>query len=300
MGSKILVIDSDADSAGLVKSVLENENVTVRAMDSAAGAVNRIIEEEIDAILLSADILNAGGNSHTFLSELQNTEKTKDIPVIIINDPGIFSAPEIKKALDNGAYDFINKPSDPFELTARAKAALKFKTRIDALKESAERDSLTKLYNKRHFNEVIEKHISRIMEYEHGLALVMIDGDHFKKINDNYGHTAGDAVVAALANAMDKSVKSTDIVCRFGGDEFSIILPDTSESQAFEITERIRRNVSRIVFNFKNEEVKTTVSSGVSHSDSDNIKTAPRIINEADAALYKAKHNGRNRTEIFI
>ena len=148
-----------------------------------------------------------------------------------------------------------------------------------------------------YFNKIIAEHILKIRGYKNGVALVMLDCDHFKRINDNYGHMAGDVVLATVANAMEKSVKATDVVCRFGGEEFAIIYPDTSKSQAFEVTERVRVNVSKIDFKFKNENVKMTISCGIGHMDRDNIKTASKLITESDTALYQAKNNGRNRTE---
>jgi len=297
MKNNILIVENDKRNVDSIKSILGREGVTIYTSDTrpGPGLVGAVIENEIDVILLSLD--KPGADGCGLIEELQNTERTKDVPVIVIIDGSAFSC--IKETLDAGAYDYIKMPPDPVELVVRVHAALRYKTKIDMLRDTAERDALTRLFNKWYFNRVIEEHVQKLRCYPDGLALVMLDCDHFKKINDNYGHMAGDVVLSSVANAMSKSVKQNDVVCRFGGEEFCIILPDTTKSQAYEITERIRRNISKIIFNFKDETVKITISSGISHSDSSDKKTASRLINESDIALYSAKNNGRDRTEVF-
>ena len=295
MGAKILIAENSITSVSLIKSILEKEDVEVFTSTTGRDVVDLVLDNDISVLLLSMILPELNGIE--IIKTLQNMERTKDVPVIMLSS--FTSVGNIKEALDSGAYDYIKKPPDPVELVARIYAALRFKAKIDMLKDYAERDALTKLYNKWYFNRAVDEYAAKTSIFKNGLALIMIDCDYFKKINDNYGHIAGDAVLAGVANAMVKSVKSTDVVSRFGGEEFAIILPDTSKSQAYRITERIRRNISKIIFKFKNETAKITVSCGIGHSDIEKIKTAPELVHESDTALYKAKANGRNRTEVF-
>jgi len=294
MNPRVLIVENSITSINLIKNILEQQGTVVFTTQTALHVEDLVLDNDIDIILLS--LILPGSSGLEIIKALQDMERTKDIPVIILSS--FTSVSKVKEALDCGAYDYIRKPPDPVELIARIHAALRFKAKMDMLKDYAERDSLTKLYNKFYFNKVIEEFVSKTQLYENGLALVMLDCDFFKRINDVYGHMAGDVVLAGVANAMTKSVKSTDVVCRFGGEEFCIILPDTTKNQAFRITERIRRNISKIDFNFRDEKVKITISNGISHSSADNYKTASILIHEADTALYAAKHNGRNRTEV--
>jgi len=293
VGAKILIIENE-EVTEFTKILLEAEDITVFLPLPGKDLVETVIANEIDVILMSME--SPYSNGQELIIELQNMERTKDIPILILC--GTFCMGDMKGTLECGAHDFIKKPVDPADLISRVHSACKFKNKIDTLKDSAERDSLTKLYNKRYFNNAIEEHISKINNYENGLALVMLDCDLFKRINDNYGHMAGDVVLAGVANAMSKSVKQNDVVCRFGGEEFCIILPDTTKEHAYEITERIRRNIARIDFKFKDDAVTITISSGISHMDRSNKKTASRLINESDTALYVAKNSGRDRTEV--
>jgi len=292
--SKILIIENSVTCTNLLKNILEHQGAVAYTSQTGANIQDVVIDNDIDIVLLS--MVLPGADGFEIIRSLQEMERTKDIPVIMLSS--FTSVDKVKEALESGAYDYIKKPPDPVELVARIHAALRFKTKMDMLKDYAERDALTNLYNKFYFSKVIDEYIAKTRAFTNGLALVMLDCDFFKKINDLYGHMAGDVVLSGVANAMVKSVKSTDVVCRFGGEEFCIILPDTTKSQAFRVTERIRRNISKIVFRFCDETVGITISGGISHTDLYNIKTAPQLIQEADTALYDAKRNGRNRTEV--
>jgi len=291
----VLIIENSITATILIKDILEQQGIVVHTSQSGANIQNLVIDNDIDVVLLS--MILPGMNGFDIIRSMQEMERTKDIPVIMLSS--FTSVARVKEALDCGAYDYIRKPPDPVELVARIHAALRFKKKLDTLKDYAERDALTCLYNRYYFHQALEEFALKTHVYVNGLALVMLDCDLFKKINDVYGHMAGDVVLSGVANAISKSVKSTDVVCRFGGEEFCIILPDTTKSQAYRITERIRRNIGKITFNFFGETVGITISGGVSHTDAGNIKTAPQLIHEADTALYSAKNNGRNRTEVF-
>lgn len=297
MEAKILIVDDSITCAQFFKSVLEQEKHTVIISTDGKNVVDLVVKHNIDIVLL--DIIMPEIDGYEILNILQSTDSTQDVPIVTITS--LTSALDVKKALDHGALDFIRKTSEPIEVIARVHSALRLKRKQDLIKHNAQRDPLTQLYNKQFLNETLERLISNKDKARHykGIALLMIDCDYFKKINDRYGHTSGDMVLSSVANAMVKSVKSTDYVCRFGGEEFCVISPNTTSFQAYMIAERIRKNIEKIPFVFQGETVTVTVSCGVSHADCNDDKSSLRLVNESDLALYKAKGNGRNQTMLF-
>lgn len=160
------------------------------------------------------------------------------------------------------------------------------------LEEKTFRDSLTNLYNHQYINKILEIEVEKAKLTGQKFSVMMLDLDYFKKVNDNFGHQVGDEVLAFLADVLRKNVRKSDIIGRYGGEEFTIILPGASVKQAKEIAERIRSFVEKATF--ANKELKLTISIGVVEYDGGNAKT---ILNKADDLLYKAKNNGRNRVE---
>lgn len=295
MDAKILIVDDSLVMTEFLKNILENENHSVIISNDGKNVVDLIRENDIDIVLL--DIILPETNGYEILKALQTTDSTRDIPVVMITS--LTSAMDVKKALDLGALDFIRKTSESIEVISRIRSALRLKRKQDMLKQNAQKDSLTQLYNKQFFNITLEKFIKEKANYYKGIALIILDGDFFKRINDRYGHTSGDMVLASIANAIVKSTKATDITCRFGGEEFCVISPNATPFQAFAIAERIRKNIEKIPFAFHGDAVTVTVSCGISHTDCNDNKSGLKLVNEADMALYKAKSNGRNQTVLF-
>jgi len=291
-------------SSILLKNVLESAGYIVSILNTAIGIVDVILDNNIDVVIL--DIIMPEISGYEALHLLKNCASTRDIPVVIITE--LTAASEVKKALDLGAMDFVRKSSEPIEILARVMSAIRFKENHDQLVSSSQRDHLTQLYNRQFFNKTAEILMSQRMKYPNGLALIMVDVDCFKHINDTYGHISGDEILSYTANAIVKSVKKHDVVCRFGGEEFCVILINATPAQAYVVAERIRGNVEKMRFTFcdisKNsgvsEVVIVTVSCGVNHMESDDcVKSFAALINEADIALYEAKRNGRNQVICF-
>lgn len=172
------------------------------------------------------------------------------------------------------------------------------KNREALLKNQAIRDPLTALYNRRYFEEEVGKKILEIKAKKEPYTVLMLDADHFKKVNDTYGHKVGDKVLIELAATAERALRDNDIVARYGGEEFVVFLPGIHAEQGKIVADRLRESISKqVVYSDAKEPVTFTVSVGVSSSDvSDNVDT---LIKTADEALYKAKQNGRNRVEIF-
>lgn len=295
MNANILIVDDSPVMSRFLKDVLEEETHNVIISYDGKNIVELIEKHEIDIVLL--DIIMPETNGYEILRLLQKTDSTRDIPVVMITN--LTSALDVKKALDYGALDFVRKASEPIEVLARIHSALRLKEKQDMLKRNSQKDALTQLYNKQYFNEALEKVIRKKASYYKGVALLMIDCDLFKQVNDRYGHTSGDVVLAAIANTIYKSVKSSDVTCRFGGEEFSVITPNSTEFQAYAIAERIRNNIEKMSFDLQGETVKITISCGISHTSLDDEKTGLKLVNEADSALYMAKNNGRNQIILF-
>ncbi|MBE6452700.1 MAG: diguanylate cyclase [Alphaproteobacteria bacterium] len=172
------------------------------------------------------------------------------------------------------------------------------KNRETLLQNQATRDPLTSVYNRRYFEDEVAKRISIAKQQHQPYSVLMLDADHFKNVNDTYGHKIGDKVLIELAAKTERALRDHDIVARYGGEEFVVFLPDIKATQGAIVAERLRQSIERIVvYSDNKQEVRFTVSIGVSSSDiSDNVDT---LIKTADAALYKAKNNGRNRVEVF-
>ena len=172
------------------------------------------------------------------------------------------------------------------------------KNREVLLQNQATRDPLTSLYNRRYFEDEVKKQIIRAKNEKLPYSVLMLDADHFKNVNDTYGHKTGDKVLIELASKAEKALRDKDIVARYGGEEFIIFLPEINAVQAEKVADRLRQSISTIVvYSDDNQEVRFTVSVGVSSSDiSDNVDM---LVKTADEALYRAKQNGRNRVEVF-
>lgn len=167
----------------------------------------------------------------------------------------------------------------------------------DQLYQFSIRDGLTGLYNRKSFDDKLESEFSRCKRYGHNLSMVMFDIDHFKNINDTYGHLAGDAVLTNLAKLFGKFFRSVDFISRFGGEEFAVILPETPINGALLTTERIRIAVAQNEVYVNQHTIRITISAGIAEYNQ-SLTSATALIEAADKKLYEAKNNGRNRVEL--
>ncbi|MBN1492951.1 MAG: GGDEF domain-containing protein [Candidatus Omnitrophica bacterium] len=177
--------------------------------------------------------------------------------------------------------------------------ALYRERQLSSLKNMVVIDELTQLYNKRYFLSRLHNEIVRSRRYNHIVSLIVIDIDHFKKLNDTYGHICGDFMLRAIAKILKAQVRMVDAVCRFGGEEFVVICPETGAHEAKTIAERIRKQIEAYTFSFHEKTINVTISAGVNHFDPLKPKTEGSLFSGADKALYVAKNCGRNRVVIF-
>lgn len=167
---------------------------------------------------------------------------------------------------------------------------------VRSMYESKTRDALTETYNKAYFLESVEREVAFALRHQQDLTLVMFDLDHFKKVNDTYGHQAGDLTLKMVAKAVNKCIRREDILARYGGEEFALLLRNTHPEKGFILAERIRRAVERLEIVHEGRRIPCTVSLGI-ESTLNGYREASALIEAADAQLYRAKHGGRNRTE---
>jgi diguanylate cyclase (GGDEF)-like protein len=190
----------------------------------------------------------------------------------------------------------VTKPFLPRELLARVKRELQLKSYQEELKLLASIDPMTKLYNRRYFNEIAANILNGERRNACELSLMILDIDTFKNINDTYGHTIGDEVIIFISDILRKNQRKSDVICRYGGEEFVVLLPETSLEDAVLVAEKMRNCIAESIVSVGEEEsFKVTVSIGVSNIDILNEPNIEPALNRADQALYEAKKSGRNR-----
>jgi len=199
------------------------------------------------------------------------------------------------KFLKIGANDFINKPFTKEELVCRVNNSIESLEYIQTISDMANTDFLTGARNRRSFFKEIKEYMQECQHNGEQFAVAMLDIDYFKKINDTYGHDAGDIVIKELVRIVKENIKGSDIVARFGGEEFCVLLKDIDKNSAVELFVRLRMKIANNVIVFNNKELKYTVSTGITFNCDEGIE---EMINQADIALYNAKNSGRNRVEI--
>lgn len=288
MRQKVLVIDDSASILALVRARLSDEAIEiVTAADGTAG-LEAARAQSPDAILLDVDMPELNG--FEVCRRLKGDLLTMNIPIIFLT--GASSTEEKIRGIELGAIDYVTKPFDPAELRARVRGALRLKFLVDLLSRKAQIDALTGLWNRAYLQHSIEEKISLARRHGPPLSLLVIDLDHFKKINDQYGHPFGDETLKAAAAAITNAVRIEDVVCRYGGEEFVVLAPSTNAAGAAALAERIRSAISEIVLHHRATNVSFTASIGTATLDA--ASDIP-LLEAADQALYEAKHQGRNR-----
>jgi len=295
----ILVVDDTESNVDILVELLSDADYEVMVALDGESALEIVKEERVDLILL--DIMMPGMDGYDVCRALKSDSKTREIPVIFLTADT--SEASIEKAYEIGGNDYVTKPFRPKELLARVHRELQMQALIRELKMSREEmkrlaitDGLTHLYNRRYFSE-ISRDIFRIAHRDHkALSVIMLDIDHFKRVNDTYGHQAGDEVIRELAAILQAQKRESDIVCRYGGEEFVILLPETETEGAKKVAEKIRRSVmDHPVSAGEGTDIEFTVSLGVAEVDHPNDRSIEEALSRADDALYEAKENGRNR-----
>ena len=242
-------------------------------------------------ILLDLDMPEMDG--FEVLRALKDDPLTQSVPVIILS--ALHGSEDKVTAFDLGATDYVTKPFDLAELRARLRASLRLDHLLRLLADRADVDGLTGLGNRAHFDKRFAEKVAECKRYGHPLSLAMLDVDYFKRINDTWGHPAGDEVLQGVAQLLQRECRSPDVLCRYGGEEFALIMPNTGPRDAAVVAERIRGAMESNVWS-RHPDQPITISIGLAGTESSsNTITPEQWLEIADRNLYAAKRGGRNR-----
>jgi len=291
----VLVIDDDASIHRAVERRLEGVVDQVLKASSPTKGIQIASQEKPDVILLDVNMPQLDGFKVCRL--LQDSPLTRDIQILFLTADR--NPDNLAKALDAGATDYISKPFNEVELEARVRVALRTKQMIDLLTERARIDALTGLNNRAAMDDALYAATSAFHRTGQLLALLMIDLDHFKEINDTYGHGVGDDVIRRVGASIQAGRRPYDTACRFGGDEFGVILLQADGETAMQVAQRILDGIAKIRIRAAGDEIEVACSAGLaSASEMEGGFQPAELLKAADEALYEAKSAGRNRLAV--
>jgi len=323
--SKILVVDDEADNRALVGEQLKRHGFEPEFASNGVEAIEKVRREPPDLVLL--DVVMPGPSGVEVCGRIKEVAGENFVPVILLSAKNDYDT--VMKGFQSGADDYISRPFRAGQLVARINVMLRYKAVQDELRRQnaalrqtnlrlndaldSERvlrrtlaqinlelnkmaitDHLTHLYNRRFFFERLDEEFQRAARHGTSLACLMLDIDHFKKVNDSYGHQCGDEILEKLARILDENCRVIDLLARYGGEEFCVIMPNADAEAGLKLAERLRRNIAEHVFAYEQIEVKLTVSIGLAVYPADGIGNEDDLIRAADEACYEAKRRGRN------
>lgn len=296
-GGRILIVDDNARQAAKMVEVLSKEHRPVVESDPTAGlAAARGLND-----LLIVNVAASEFDGLRLVAQVRSTESTRHLPILAVVDPA--DRPRLVKALELGVTDLLTKPVDPEELAARARTQVRRKRYTDFLREKldyslemAVTDALTGLHNRRYMAGQLQAFVSRAALGGEPVSVLVLDIDHFKAVNDGFGHDAGDEVLREFAVRLATNVRAVDLPCRLGGEEFVVVMPGTDMEDARRIAERIRRDVGSTPFRVMGgrELLTVTISIGVAACAGPG-DTPESLLKRADEGVYEAKAAGRDR-----
>jgi two-component system cell cycle response regulator len=302
-GARILLVEDKMIDVANFREALQGDGHIVERVATIADGMTAAGAGNHDLIVCS---LNLGGGVDVLrmVSQLRALEKTRQIPILIIGESTQID--RLAKALDLGVNDYVVKPFDRNELIARVRTQIRRGRFQNLLRQSYEAsislaliDSLTGLYNRRYLLTYLQGLMSGTENRGKPLCLLLVDVDHFKQVNDTHGHGVGDEVLRALADNMRGNLRNVDMVARIGGEEFVVVMTDSTLPVAKRVADRLRAKVAEAPFRITGDlSIPVTVSIGIAMRDEahDTIET---FLARADAAMYEAKHLGRNRAVLY-
>ena len=300
-GARILLIDDDAAQIKRITEYLSTE-YDVDSVNEPEHSHNVAIGGNFDVIIISTMLDEADGLR--LATQFKSHEELRHVPIVILVDE--FEQHIVLKGLEMGVNDYLVVPADPSELRARIRTQVRRKRYQEALKSNykesismAITDSLTGLYNRHYLDAHLDNMVRDALATHKPISLIIMDMDHFKSVNDEYGHDCGDQVLQQLAQRIKQGVRSSDLAARFGGEEFVILLPGTKVPFVLDAAERMRLAIQNTPFTINHEvgQINKTASFGVSMLNPMG-DTGAELLKRADTALYEAKESGRNKVVI--
>src|SRR5262245_12415621 len=294
---RILIVDDRASSYEPIAAMLAVEHTAEIEADPTAGLFHAA-EGNYDLLIVSLALANFDGLR--LCSQVRSLDRTRNVPILAISDAE--NASRLVRGLEIGVNDYLSRPIDKNELLARVRTQIRKKRYTERLRDNVQMsiemaitDALTGLYNRRY----METHVGTLVEQAASrskpLTVLVLDIDYFKSINDSYGHDAGDEVLREFALRIRKSIRGIDLACRYGGEEFVVVMPETDLAVATMVAERLRRRIASEPFAIQQgaRSIEVTISIGIAAlNGGDN---AASVLKRADQALYRAKRDGRNR-----
>jgi two-component system cell cycle response regulator len=295
---RVLLVDDRRSSYERVMPMLQRENAVT--LETTPGeALFKLADADHELVIVSTSLVDH--DALRLCSQIRSLERTRMLPILLLADPE--EDARLFRALDLGVNDYIVRPIDRNELLARVRTQLRRKRYTDALRENVQLtmemavvDSLTGLYNRRYLESHLKTLTDQATTRDRALSVLILDIDFFKMVNDTYGHHAGDDVIKEFARRIRKNIRGIDLACRFGGEEFVVVMPETELEVAHMVAERIRQKVARDPFPIDGgaRSLAITVSVGIGVFD-EHDEGPEAMMKRADQALYVAKREGRNR-----
>lgn len=294
---RILLIDCDPHGAERINDYLADHH-EMQVLTDPADAVHVVAEGDFELILVSMTL--GDHDPLRVCSQIRTLERSRMVPILLIAEEA--DRAKVVRGLDLGVNDFVMRPVERHELMARVKTQIKRQRYATELRQSLTQtlqlavvDDLTGLYNRRYFDRHLNMLLSKAQEQERSMALMMVDLDHFKSVNDTYGHDVGDMVLREFSERLQRNIRGVDLACRYGGEEFVVLMPDTDIVLAKRVAERVRAAVADELFPVaENRGLEVTVSLGLA-TNAGWDETPETLLKKADNALYSAKHAGRNQ-----
>ncbi len=296
-GGRVLVVDDHPRSAARLSEALSKAHETVIEGDPQR-AIQRLTSEDYDLLVVSLSL--NGFDGLRICSQARSHERSRRLPIVILVEPG--DDARLLRGLDLGVNDYLMRPIDRHEMMARVKSQIKRKRHADFLRNSLEEsveasviDALTGLHNRRYMESHMQTLLTTAIEGRRPLSVLLVDIDHFKKVNDTYGHDVGDLVLQEFSKRFARNTRCVDLACRLGGEEFMIVMPDTDIALAYQVGERLRACIAADPFSISlDQSIRVTASVGLATLERRD-DTSQILFKKADQALYAAKRRGRNR-----
>ncbi len=295
--ANILLIEDRAAVAKMMKGALETLH-TVHVESEPQEALFKGVEGSYDLFIVSLGL--TGYDGLRLCSQFRSLERTRHIPILILAEAEDRS--RVLRGLDLGINDYLSRPIDHHELMARTRTQLRRKRYADCLRENVQAtiemavvDVLTGLHNRRFFDTNFAPLLGQACNADQPFSLMILDIDHFKQVNDTFGHDAGDQILKAFATRVRRVVRASDLVCRLGGEEFAIIMPNTPITVAQRVAERVRGVIQRNLFSVAQDKPPIAVTASIGLSERRQAIDPEGLIRRADLALYQSKSAGRNR-----
>lgn len=297
LGGKIMLVEDHERSAARMMETLSAEQ-SVELVTDPHQAIMALPDGDHDLLMVSLSL--TGTDGLRLVSQVRSLDRIRHLPILTITEPGEDS--RLLRGLEMGVNDYLVRPIDKNEMLARVRTQIKRKRYSDQLRNRLEEsvelaltDSLTGLYNRRymegHLNTLVEEAVQRGKP----LSMLVTDIDYFKAVNDSHGHDAGDVVLQEFSERLRQNIRGIDLACRFGGEEFIVIMPDTDLAKAYLVAERLRQCIAGKPFPLA-DSTQLSVTASIGVASLEGIDDTPEsLLKRADQALYCAKRDGRNR-----